>query len=113
MTQSEPLPIPQLMTQPHPTVDTTADDDTSSDAGADASAATTADTTADADALSNAGADVSATTTEDTTVTVSDITLIEPRHIMREKVLVHKFVDYYKDRLPDFSHRPDIDQKMV
>ena len=43
----------------------------------------------------------------------TDIWLVEPRVVIRDKSLVRRFVDYYKDRLPDISHSPDIDPKSV
>ena len=42
-----------------------------------------------------------------------DITLIEPRVIIRDLTLVRKFVSHFVDHLPDVSHRPDMDPKSV
>ena len=42
-----------------------------------------------------------------------DITLIEPRVVIRDLTLVRKFVSHFVDHLPDISHRPDIDPKSV
>ena len=42
-----------------------------------------------------------------------DITLLEPRVIIRDLTLVRKFVEHFVDHLPDISHRPDIDPKSV